>query len=104
MDLSIVVPVYNSERIVEDLVQKIYFSIEKINSVNSYEIILVNDCSPDNSWKKIKILSKKFNFVKGISLKENFGQHNAIMAGLNDSVGEKIVTIDDDLQHLLLNS
>ena len=99
MDLSIVVPVYNSEKIVEDLIKKINSSIQEINFVNSYEIILVNDCSPDDSWKKIEILSKKFNFVKGINLKENFGQHNAIMAGLNESVGEKILTMDDDLQH-----
>ena len=99
MDLSILIPVYNSEEIIEDLVKQIIDSVSDIKSVHSYEIILVDDCSPDNSWEKIKFLSKKFNLIKGISLAENFGQHNALMAGMKYSSGEKIITMDDDLQH-----
>ena len=99
MDLSVVIPVYNSEKIIEDLVKKINFSLTNIQFVNSYEIIIINDCSPDNCWEKIKYLANKFSFVKGISLAENFGQHNAIMAGLNEAKGESIITMDDDLQH-----
>ena len=99
MDLSILIPVYNSEEIIEDLVKQIIDSISNIKTVQSYEIILVDDCSPDNCWEKIKFLSKKFNSVKGIKLSENFGQHNALMAGIKYSSGEKIITMDDDLQH-----
>ena len=99
MDLSILIPVYNSEKIIEDLVKQIIDSISDIKSIHSYEIILVDDCSPDNSWEKIKLLSKKFNLIKGISLAENFGQHNALIAGMKYSSGKKIITMDDDLQH-----
>jgi undecaprenyl-phosphate 4-deoxy-4-formamido-L-arabinose transferase len=52
MDLSVVVPVYNSEKIIDDLVKKINDSINNIKSINSYEIILISDCSPDRSWRK----------------------------------------------------
>ena len=99
MDLSIVIPVYNSEKIIDDLIEKIADSISDIKLVNSYEIILVNDCSADSSWEKIKFLAKKFTFIKGINLSKNFGQHNAIMAGLGECRGETVITMDDDLQH-----
>ena len=99
MDLSIIIPVYNSENIIEKLVQQINDSINNISFINSFEIIMINDCSPDGSWGKIKFLSEKFEFIKGISFMQNYGQHNAIMTGLKACVGEKIVTMDDDLQH-----
>jgi len=99
MDLSILIPVYNSDKIIEDLVEQIINSVTDIKTVHTYEIILVDDCSPDGCWEKIKSLSKKFNLVKGIRLSENFGQHNALMAGIKYSSGEKIITMDDDLQH-----
>jgi len=99
MDLSIVIPVYNSEKIIENLVNQIINSVNDIKTINSYEIILVDDHSFDNSWNKIKLLSEKFNLVKGIKLAENFGQHNAIMCGLKECKGDKIITMDDDLQH-----
>ena len=99
MDLSIVIPVYNSEKIIDDLVDEIVNSVSDIKSVSSYEIILINDCSIDNGWEKIKFLSKKFKFVKGINLAQNFGQHNATMAGIKECEGETIITMDDDLQH-----
>ena len=99
MDLSIVIPVYNSEKLIDELVKKINATISDIKLSNSYEIILINDCSTDGSWEKIKFLAKQFNFIKGINLASNYGQHNAIMAGLNESQGEIIVTMDDDLQH-----
>tara|TARA_Y100000590_G_scaffold15367_1_gene18466 strand:- start:5524 stop:6324 length:801 start_codon:yes stop_codon:yes gene_type:complete len=99
MDLSIVIPVYNSENIIEDLIGKIVKSINEIKTINSYEILLVNDSSPDNSWDKINLLSEEFDSVKGIDLAENFGQHNAIMCGLNECKGNFVITMDDDLQH-----
>ena len=60
---------------------------------------MINDFSKDKSWDKIKYLSSKYNYIKGINLSDNFGQHNAIMAGLNNCKGEYVITIDDDLQH-----
>ena len=99
MDLSIIIPVYNSEKIINNLINQIINSVSEIKTINSYEIILIDDCSADNSWKQIKFLSEKFSFVNGIKLTENFGQHNAIMCGLKESSGDKVITMDDDLQH-----
>ena len=60
---------------------------------------MINDFSKDDSWEKIKKLSKNYSYIKGINLSENFGQHNALMAGLNYSNGDCVITLDDDLQH-----
>ena len=98
MNLSIIIPVYNSANILEKLINR----IEKVmdnNLIKEFEIILINDSSVDESWEKIKILTKKSKNTKGINLSKNFGQHNAIMAGLNECSGENIITMDDDLQH-----
>jgi undecaprenyl-phosphate 4-deoxy-4-formamido-L-arabinose transferase len=98
MKLSIVIPVYNSSEIIEILVENIRFYLNKKLS-NKFEIIFVNDCSFDNSWFSIKKLAKKYSFIKGIDLKENIGQHAAIFVGLKFSKGDKIIVMDDDLQH-----
>jgi|TARA_B110000305_G_scaffold237831_1_gene301978 undecaprenyl-phosphate 4-deoxy-4-formamido-L-arabinose transferase len=98
MKLSIIIPVYNSSEIIETLVDNIKFYLnKKLN--NKFEIILVNDCSIDNSWFSIKNLAKKYSFIKAIDLKENIGQHAAIFVGLKFSKGDKIIVMDDDLQH-----
>jgi len=97
--LSIVIPVYRSEEILPVLVETIYNEMQKANLENSFELLLVNDCSPDHSWSVICALAERFSFVKGISLRRNFGQHNATMAGLNNASGEIVVVMDDDLQH-----
>jgi polyisoprenyl-phosphate glycosyltransferase len=94
MELSIVIPVYNSFSILDELVNQIDQSLEL-----SFELILVNDCSSDNSWAKISQLSDEFKFIKGINLRKNSSQHNALMAGLNYSKGRVVVMMDDDLQH-----
>ena len=99
MNLSIIIPVFNSENILENLIVKIHKSLSENNFKEKFEIILINDCSKDGSWEKIKILSNKFSSVKGLNLSENYGQHNSIMAGLNICQGDKIITMDDDLQH-----
>ena len=99
MKVSIISPVFNSSSMLEELVQRINKTMDNLNLQNNYELVLINDASKDDSWKIIVNLVKKFSFVKGINLKENFGQHNAIMAGLNNCTGEFIITIDDDLQH-----
>ena len=99
MDLSIIIPVYNSENIIEELVKQLNDSVSNISYINSFEIIMINDFSSDKSWEKIKSISKKFEFIKGISFAQNYGQHNAIMVGLEACDGEKVITMDDDGQN-----
>ena len=99
MKLSLIVPVYNSSENLNELNDQIYKVIKNLNLINDFELILINDYSFDDSWNKIKNLSSAFPYVKGINLSKNFGQHNAIIAGLNYCNGEKIITLDDDLQH-----
>lgn len=96
MILSIVSPVYRAEHLVEKLVNEIIKEVEKLDI--SYEIILVDDRSPDNSWTKMKELSSKLQNVKSIRLSRNFGQHPAIMAGLSQVQGQWVVVMDCDLQ------
>jgi glycosyltransferase involved in cell wall biosynthesis len=97
IDLSIIIPVYNSQNILAKLIKSIFLILKKKKII--FEIFLINDFSQDNSWKVIKFLSNKYKFVKGINLSSNFGQHNATMAGLNQCNGENIIIMDDDLQH-----
>jgi glycosyltransferase involved in cell wall biosynthesis len=97
VDLSIVVPVYRSESVLHELVNQIRNVLEGSNY--RFEVLLVNDCSPDGSWREIQNLATTFPFVRGISLRKNFGQHNATMAGLRFTRGSIIVIMDDDLQH-----
>ncbi len=97
--LSIVVPVYRSAKILPMLVSKIQSELLHTNLEGRYEIILVNDASPDESWQVILALASQHPFLKGISLRRNFGQHNATMAGLNYAAGATVVIMDDDLQH-----
>lgn len=97
--LSIVVPVYRSATILPKLVVQIQAEMAKENLADRFELLLVSDCSPDNSWQVIRELSREYAFIRGISLRRNFGQHNAIMAGLNHVSGQFVVLMDDDLQH-----
>ena len=97
IDFSVIVPVYNSEKTLLELYQR----IEKVfNNINkSFEIIFVEDGSNDGSWDVIKDLKNKYsNNITGIKLSKNYGQHNAIFCGLNNFNGNAIITIDDDLQ------
>lgn len=94
--ISIVSPVYCSENIVDELVRQIVAYLEKITI--EYEIILIDDCSPDKSWEKIKENCSSNPKVKGIKLSRNFGQHYAITAGIENAKGGYIVIIDCDLQ------
>ena len=94
--ISIISPVYRAEKIVDKLVSEIQKTMVVINV--SYEIILVDDRSPDNSWEVMKIQSAQFPEVKSIRLSRNFGQHPAIIAGLSQAQGEWIVVMDCDLQ------
>ncbi|WP_075352595.1 glycosyltransferase family 2 protein [Algoriphagus marinus] len=96
MHLSIISPVYQSEAILQELVDRIRKAVNGIT--DSYEIILVEDASKDNSWIEIERLAKKYPELSGIKLSRNFGQHYAITAGLDAAKGEWIVVMDCDLQ------
>lgn len=97
LDLSIVIPVYNSSNILPTLIEQLETAL--LNNISSYEILLVNDASTDGSWKTIEQLSKTKIYLKGMNLRRNTGHHNAVMAGLNHAQGGVIVLMDDDLQH-----
>lgn len=94
--VTIVAPIYRGEKMVAELVCRNIKSISTIT--DDYEIILVNDDSPDDSWNKIMRECSTNNKVKGINLSRNFGQHYAITAGLQYAQGEWIVVMDCDLQ------
>ena len=96
MHISIVSPVYYGEKLVDELVKQIDHNISPITS--DFEIILVEDGSPDRSWDKIEKVCKSNERVKGIQLSRNFGQHYAITAGLSEAKGDWVVVMDCDLQ------
>lgn len=95
--ISVVVPVYNSESSLQILVERLRDTLQ--TESDKYEVLLVNDGSGDNSWDVVEVLAKSFEFVKGINLMRNYGQHNALLAGIRIAQYDTIVTIDDDLQH-----
>ncbi|WP_338846369.1 glycosyltransferase family 2 protein [Massilia sp. W12] len=98
--LSLVIPVYGSEKVLPELVARVRDTLDTLPDVRgSYEIVFVCDRSPDQSWQVIQRLSSEYNFVRGILLRMNAGQHNALMAGFAHARGRRIVTMDDDLQH-----
>ncbi len=96
-DYAVIVPVHNSEEILEELFQRIFDTLS--NYLQNFEIIFVDDYSKDNSWKVIKLLKEKFpHQVKGVRLAKNYGQHNATLCGLKHTQAAVVVTIDDDLE------
>jgi len=95
-EISIISPVYRAAVIVPRLVERIIAAIETIGV--SYEIILIDDRSPDDSWPAIVAETAKSPHVRGVRLSRNFGQHNAISAGLALSRGQYVVVMDCDLQ------
>ncbi len=95
--ISFVIPCYRSARTIEGVVAEIQDTMAAIPQY-VYEIILVNDCSPDETFEVIKALCVRYNNITGISLARNFGQHAALMAGLRRAGGDIIVCLDDDGQ------
>lgn len=94
--VSIVSPVYRGVKMVSELVRR---NVESVSTItDDYEIILVNDASPDNSWDEIVKQCSLNSKVKGINLSRNFGQHYAITAGLHYAKGDWVVVMDCDLQ------
>lgn len=94
-EISVVIPVYKSEKCIPELTKQISDALKDFD----WELILVNDCSPDNSWTEIKKVAAENNNITGINLRKNGGQDLAILAGLNHAKGKWIVIMDDDLQH-----
>jgi glycosyltransferase involved in cell wall biosynthesis len=95
--LSVVVPVYRSEAILPELLQRLQNALPAIAS--SYELVLVNDSSPDGSWDVICQLVQRYPWIHAINLMRNYGQHNALLCGIRAARYDVIVTMDDDLQH-----
>ena len=97
MKLSFVIPCYRSENTIETVVQEICDTVATRSGID-YEIVLVNDCSPDGVWLVIKRLAANDNHIKGICLAKNFGQHCALMAGYGQATGDYVISLDDDGQ------
>lgn len=98
MNCSIVIPVYRGAETLEVLVRRLAQVLPGL--AQAYEVILVNDDSPDNSWEIIERLAQEYVWVRGIRLMRNYGQHNATLCGVRAARYEITVTMDDDLQHL----
>jgi polyisoprenyl-phosphate glycosyltransferase len=96
-ELSVVVPVYRSAECLEALVEAVASALDPTGW--DYELILVNDGSPDCSWQMIERLCRIHPQVVGVDLRRNFGQDNAIMTGLRFARGRYVAVMDDDLQH-----
>lgn len=95
-DISIIIPVFQAELILDELLKKTKSAVSHITK--NYEIILVNDASTDNSWLSIVQAGIEDTRIKGINLSRNFGQHYAITAGLRNATGEWVVVMDCDMQ------
>ncbi len=96
MDLSIVIPVFNSEESLEQLLVELQAALP--GCAQTYEVILVNDGSSDGSWELLQRLAARYPWVCAVDLMRNYGQHCAILIGIQRSRGQKLVTMDDDLQ------
>lgn len=97
MKISVVIPCYGSEKTIRSVVDEVVKTLLQRKEIE-YEVILVNDCSPDNVWEEINLISRSNCNIKGISFAKNFGQHSALMAGYRKSTGDIIVSMDDDGQ------
>ena len=103
--ISFVIPCYRSENTIAKVVDEIRSTVQlrgesaaSNSEAYDYEIVLVNDCSPDNVWKVIKSLAQSDPKIKGICLAKNFGQHSALLAGYAEATGDMVVSLDDDGQ------
>ncbi len=95
--LSVIIPVYNSEKILPFLIERLEKALNTLGA--EYEVIFVVDGSPDGSWKQVVRLQKKHAWLRGIQLMRNYGQHNALLRGIRVANFDTVVTMDDDLQH-----
>lgn len=95
--VSVIIPVYNSQETLAPLVAELARVLPTCGE--HYELILVNDGSRDASWDVICELGSRYEWIRGINMMRNFGQHNAILCGVRAAACDTIVTMDDDLQH-----
>ena len=95
--VSFVIPCYCSALTIEKVINEIQDAMAKL-SAYTYEVILVNDCSPDNTFEVIEELCGKYSNICGVNLAKNFGQHGALMAGFHQVTGDILVCLDDDGQ------
>lgn len=95
--ISVVVPVYRGAATLEALTRRLGQVLPQL--ADAYELILVNDGSPDKSWQVIEQLSREFPWVVGVRLMRNYGQHNATLCGVRLARHDVVVTMDDDLQN-----
>jgi len=95
--ISVVVPVFNSEGTLDELVSRLKTVLSQFAA--EWEIILVNDGSQDESWRVICELARQYSWIRGIDLMRNYGQHNALLAGIREAQYPVIITMDDDLQN-----
>lgn len=96
--LSFVIPCYRSEKTITSVIDEIIDKCDEKSELFDYEIVLINDCSPDNVWSVIKELTEKNKRIKAAAFARNFGQHAALMAGYKRCSGDIIITLDDDGQ------
>lgn len=94
---SVVVPVYNSARILPELHRRLSDVLPHLGG--GYEIVFVDDCGPQDCWSVLRALARDDPHVRAIQLMRNAGQGNATLCGLAHARGEFVVTMDDDLQH-----
>lgn len=97
MNISVVVPVYNSSGTLRELVHVLHEVLDGI--ADQYELILVNDGSRDNSAHIMSELASRYSFIRPVNLMRNYGQHNALLCGVREARFDVIVTLDDDLQN-----
>ena len=97
MLISFVIPCYRSEQTLPQVVETIQETVKQRDAIDA-ELVLVNDCSPDNTWQIIEELAAKYDNVRGVDLAKNCGQQSAILAGLRYSRGDLVAVSDDDGQ------
>jgi undecaprenyl-phosphate 4-deoxy-4-formamido-L-arabinose transferase len=92
-----VVPVFGDGSELDELTRRVSATLDSVG--RTWELILVNDGGAPAAWDRVLSLANRWPGVRGIDLQRNFGQHNALLAGIRASIGDSVVTMDDDLQH-----
>lgn len=95
--ISFVIPCYRSQNMIGSVVEEIVETVDTLQGYD-YEVVLVNDCSPDETFSAIRALAEENHHIIGVNLAKNFGQHAALMAGFHQTTGDIIVCLDDDGQ------
>ena len=97
--ISVVIPAYNSEKILPELLRQLADALPEICGSSEYEVIIINDGSRDKTWSVLCDLTSIHAWLRIVNLRKNSGQHNALLAGMRLARGDVVVLMDDDLQH-----